>query len=171
METQNSDDAVIKAVETYSPDLLRAAFSVLRTAADAEDAVQEAFLILLKKRPVFQSEAHKKAWLIRVTINTAKNMAKQRRRSVPLEEWNGAFTYREETGVLNAVLSLPEKYRTVLHLYYYEGYDMKEIGGIMRLPAATVGTRLARGRALVKTALEAEAAAEKDTGFGKERLK
>ena len=149
-------DAYIAAiVRKYSPALLRAAFSVLRNTADAQDATQEAFLRLLEKRPAFNDEQHEKAWLLRVTINAAKNMRGSFSRTEPLEE-NTAFVYEEYSETLNAVLSLPIKYRTVIHLYYYEGYSIKEIAAILDTPAATVGTWLARGREKLKTMLKGE---------------
>jgi len=149
-------DAYIAAiVRKYSPALLRAAFSVLRNTADAQDAAQEAFLRLLEKRPAFNDEQHEKVWLLRVTINAAKNMRGSSSRTEPLEE-NTAFVYEEYSETLNAVLSLPVKYRTVIHLYYYEGYSIKEIAAILDTPAATVGTWLARGREKLKTMLKGE---------------
>ena len=142
-------------VRKYSPALLRAAFSVLRNAADAQDAAQEAFLKLLQKRPAFHDEEHEKAWLIRVTVNAAKNMYKAARRTESLEE-SDAYVYQEYSETLNAVLSLPLKYRTVIHLYYYEGYSIKEIAAILEIPAATVGTLLARGREKLRPMLKGE---------------
>ena len=149
-------DAYIEAVvRKYSPALLRAAFSVLRNTADAQDAAQEAFLKLLQKRPAFHDAEHEKAWLIRVTVNTAKNMLKTANRTEPLEKYD-AFVYQEHSETLNAVLSLPLKYRTVIHLYYYEGYSIKEIAAILEIPEATAGTQLARGREKLKTILKGE---------------
>ena len=149
-------DAYIEAVvRKYSPALLRAAFSVLRNTADAQDAVQEAFLRLMKKRPAFNDDQHEKAWLIRVTINAAKNIRSASYRIEPLEDCD-AFVYQEYSETLNAVLSLPPKYRTVIHLYYYEGYSIKEIAAILEIPEATAGTQLARGREKLKSILKGE---------------
>ena len=149
-------DAYIEAiVRKYSPALLRAAFSVLRNTADAQDAAQEAFLRLLEKRPAFNDEQHEKAWLIRVAINAAKNIRSAAARTEPIEE-NTAFVYEEYSETLNAVLSLPSKYRTVIHLYYYEGYSIKEIAAILDIPEATAGTQLARGREKLRTMLKGE---------------
>ena len=149
-------DAYIEAVvRKHSPALLRAAFSVLRNAADAQDAAQEAFVRLLEKRPAFNDEQHEKAWLLRVTINIAKNMRSAAARTEPIEETT-AFVYEEYSETLNAVLSLPAKYRTVIHLYYYEGYSIKEIAAILEIPGATVGTILSRGREKLRTMLKGE---------------
>ena len=151
-------DAYIEAVvRKYSPALLRAAFSVLRNTADAQDAAQEAFVRLLEKRPAFNDEQHEKAWLLRVTINIAKNMRSKVARTEPLEgNENNAFVYEAYSETLNAVLSLPVKYRTVIHLYYYEGYSIKEIAAILEVPPATAGTWLARGREKLRPMLKGE---------------
>ena len=153
MYDSGTDEYISNLVRKYSPALLRAAFSVLRNTADAQDAAQEAFLRLLQKRPAFNDAEHEKAWLIRVTVNVAKNMLKAASHTEPIEE-NTAFVYEEYSETLNAVLSLPLKYRTVLHLYYYEGYSIKEIAAILEIPSATVGTILARGREKLRATLQ-----------------
>ena len=155
MYDSGTDGYIDSIVRKYSPALLRAAFSVLRNTADAQDAVQDAFLKLLQKRPAFHDAEHEKAWLIRVTVNTAKNMYKAARRTEPLEEYD-VNVYQEDSETLNAVLSLPLKYRTVIHLYYYEGYSIKEIAAILEIPAATVGTIMARGRKKLRTMLKGD---------------
>ena len=153
MISYGTAEAVERLVDTYGDLLLRLASSRLRGAADAQDAVQEVFLYLLEHEVTFKSEAHEKAWLIRVTVNVAKNMLKAASHTEPLEE-NTAFVYEEYSETLNAVLSLPLKYRTVLHLYYYEGYSIKEIAAILEIPSATVGTILARGREKLRATLQ-----------------
>ena len=155
MYDPGTDAYIESVVRKYSPALLRAAFSVLRNTADAQDAAQEAFLRLLEKRPAFRDEQHEKAWLLRVTINAAKNMRKAAARTEAIEETT-AFVYEEYSETLNAVLSLPVKYRTVIHLYYYEGYSIKEIAAILEIPEATAGTQLARGREKLRTMLKGE---------------
>ncbi|MBR5438522.1 MAG: sigma-70 family RNA polymerase sigma factor, partial [Clostridia bacterium] len=131
------DEYIAEAVKKYSSSMLKAAYSLLKSTSDAEDAVQEAFVKLLTKAPEFESEEHQKAWLLRVTINISKNMLKSaKRKNLPLTE---DIIYREKSDeVLPYVLSLEEKYRTIIHLYYYESYSIKEIADIMSLPAATV---------------------------------
>lgn len=113
------------AVEKYSKTVAKTAFAYLKNTADAEDVTQEVFLTLMQKAPAFESEEHLKAWLIRVTIN-----------------------------LLAAVLSLDVKYRLPIHLYYYEGYSIKEIAEILGERATTIGTRLARGRKILKDILK-----------------
>ncbi len=161
MYSFTGDEYMELAVRNYSKSMLNAAYSILKSTDDAEDAVQEAFLKYLRKRPVFNNDEHEKAWLIRVTINIAKNMLRSsERNNLPVVEDILTDPIREaqntENEVLECVLSLEEKYRIVIHLYYYEEYSIKEISSMLHLPPATVGTRLSRGRKLIKTMLKGE---------------
>lgn len=154
-----TDETISRIVETYSPMLLRLAAARLQFTADAEDAVQEAFLRLLTVAPVFRDAEHEKAWLIRATLHRASDLRRQaERRNVPLEEAPAAGYEAEDQGreLREAVQALPEKYAAVIHLHYYEGYSMKEIAKLLGLPAPTVGTRLARGRERLRQMLKEE---------------
>ncbi len=147
------DEYIEQTVKKYSSSMLKTAFSLLKSTADAEDAVQEAFIKLLTKAPEFENDEHQKAWLLRVTVNISKNMLKSaKRKNLPLTE---EIPYMEKSDdVLPYVLSLDEKYRVVIHLYYYENYSLKEIAEILSLPGATVGTRLARARKLLEKSIK-----------------
>ena len=153
-----TDETISRVVEQYSAMLLRLAAARLPSAADAEDAVQEVFLKLLDARPVFRDAEHEKAWLIRTTLHRAADIRRKRAREAPLD----AIVEVEappEPGpeLLDAVRALPERYGAVLHLYYYEGYSIKETAKLLALPAATVGTRLARGRERLRQMLKEDA--------------
>ncbi len=160
MYSLTGDEYIEYVVEKYSKPMLYASYTLLKSVPDAEDAVQEAFLRLIKKKPVFKNDEHEKAWLLRVTINISKNMLKASKRKnlaiyedILFEEDN----YKLNSGeVLQCVLNLDEKYRTVIHLYYYEGYSIKEIASILSLPQATVGTRLSRARNILKNMLKGD---------------
>lgn len=150
MNSFGTNEDINRIVKTYSNSLLKTAFAILQSTSDAEDAVQEAFLKLISKQPKFNDKEHEKAWLLRVTINISKNMLKASgRKNLPITE---DITYENDqpSEILNCVFALPERYRTVIHLYYYEGYSIKEIASILKLPSATVVTRLARARNLLK---------------------
>ena len=150
-------EEVSRLVETYSPMLLRLACTRLENPADAEDVVQEVFLKLLTARPSFRDAEHEKAWLIHTTLHRAADLRKAAsRRNVPLEEALLASAPEPEDRLLAAVRALPEKYGAVIHLHYYEGYSLKEIGKLLGLPTATVGTRLARGRERLRQSLKEE---------------
>ncbi len=150
-------DEITRIVNTYSDMLFKVAYTVLHSSADAEDTVQEVFIKLLDRTYKFNDPEHEKAWLIRVTINAAKNKRKKlARQGVSLDECCEVKTSLDQNELLNTVLSLDEKYSTVIHLYYYEGYSISEIGHILSIPAATVGTRLARARCILRKKLEGD---------------
>ena len=148
--------AVEKALGLFGDDILRLAFSYLKRKEDAEDIVQETLLRLMQSAPVFENEEHMKAWLLRVAANLCKDFLKQARikREVSMEENEWGYGQEEpqkdrpdeEQAVWEAVMSLPEKYRTVIHLYYYEEYSTKEIAEILGMKDVTVRSLLKRGR-------------------------
>lgn len=157
--TQPEQEELRRVVESYSPMLLRAALTRVPTPADAEDAVQDVFLQLLVKAPRFRDGEHEKAWLLRATLNRASDIRRRRRDDVPLEEVTAPAAQAPDYGpLLSAVRALPEAYSAVIHLYYYEGYSIKEIARMLALPAPTVGTRLARGRKRLRGMLQEEEA-------------
>lgn len=158
MEAYTGDESICRLVETYSAMLLRIACTRLASTADAEDAVQETFLRLLTTRPRFRDAEHEKAWLIRTTLHRAADLRRAASvRDVPLTETLSADQPEAEGDLLAAVRALPETYSAVIHLYYYEGYSIKEIAKLLGVPAATVGTRLARGRERLRLLLKEEA--------------
>ena len=137
--------------------LLRIAMTRLSSPADAEDVVQEVFLMLLTTRPHFRDLEHEKAWLIRTTLHRACDMARAaERRNLPLEtaEVLPGGEMPEPSPILSAVQALPAKYSAVIRLYYYEGYSIKEISKLLQIPLPTVGTRLSRGRERLRQLLK-----------------
>ena len=147
MVPTGTEETVCRLVREYSDMLLHLACTRLSCISDAEDAVQEVFLRLVASPVSFRDAGHEKAWLIRATLHRASDIRRQaERRNLPLEDAAQRAAPEPESDLLQAVQALPEKYSAVLHLHYYEGYSIKEIGKLLGLPAATVGTRLARGR-------------------------
>ena len=143
---------------SYRDRLFAAAFQVCGNAADAEDAAQEALLRYHTSEKQFESEQHIRAWLLRVAINCAKNVSRSfwRRNTVPLEDYMETleFDSGQSRQIFREVMNLPEKYRLVIHLYYYEDYSVAEIGNILGLTESNVKVRLSRGRKLLKSALQ-----------------
>ena len=139
---------------TYGDMIYRLALVRTRSAADAEDVVQEVFLRCLRSNPSFESAEHQKAWLLKVTINCAKTVLGSafRRHSVPEDAAGELSVDAEEADstVYDAVMRLPEKYRTAIHLFYYESYSVKEIAKLMRTTESTVKSWLHRARGLLK---------------------
>ena len=160
MVLPGTDETISRIVGQYSAMLLKLASTRLPSAADAEDAVQETFLRLLSCRPSFRDAEHEKAWLIRTTLHRASDIRRQAgRAALPIEEaaLENEAAPQTESDLLSAVRALPENYSAVIHLHYYEGYSIKEIAKLLRLPAATVGTRLSRGRDRLRQMLKEEA--------------
>lgn len=144
------------AAERHLDMVYRVALNWFRNPADAEDAAQTVMLKLWQADTEFADEEHLRRWLARVTLNVCKDMARSpwRRRTVSLEDLpEPAFSDEERRSVYREVMALPGKYRVPLYLYYYEGYNVAEIGELLRLNASTVQTRLARARTKLKTTL------------------
>lgn len=152
-----TEDTFICRANQYMDMIFRLAFNYLKNASDAEDVTQDVLLKLYQTDRDFESEEHLRNWLIRVTSNECKNLFRSfwwKRVSLgeTAEQENGSGEHfsppdTDEAGdLLSAVMRLPAKYRVVLYLYYYEGYDTRDIAGLLELPPGTVRTRLSRGR-------------------------
>ena len=155
-DTYLSDGDIVRIVETYSDMLLRIALNRVRSLPAAEDIVQSVFERLMRRRPIFESREHEKAWLIRTAVNLCLSdlRAESRHGSVPLDE-NLAGEYGEDASeVLDAVRALPLQDRYAVYLYYYEGYGIKDIGKLLKEPDGTISSRLSRARKKLKAILE-----------------
>lgn len=146
------------AVGQYQDMVYRIALYQFGVPQDAEDVVQEVFLRLYTAEKPFESGEHLRRWLIRVTVNVCRDVLKSpwRKRRVPLEAVpdQPVFDKPEERELYQAVMALPEKYRTVLDLFYYEELSTKEIGALLGLRQSAVTTRLSRARELLKQQLK-----------------
>ena len=142
-------------VNRYENLLYRAALTITQNREDALDMVQETFIKWITSRPEFQSDEHEKAWLLRVVMNLSRNLVNSvaHRLSCELLDIYPAETEEEES-IMEEVLQLPEDYREIIYLYYYEGYNTEEIARILNLNVSTVRTKLSRGRGRLKRMLE-----------------
>mgnify|MGYP006382461629 FL=1 len=143
-------------LDTYSKMIVRLAFTYTKSLCDAEDIAQDVFVSLIEKNKTFENSEHEKAWLIRVTVNKSKNFVKSSwvKKTVPIDEAMTKTTEEKSDDILEEVLKMPEKYRTVIHLCYYEGYQINEIAEILGKSTGTIGTWLSRGRKILKERLE-----------------
>ncbi len=144
------------AVERHQTMVYRTALHALANSQDADDAVQEVFLRLYQRKGTFDGEEHLRRWLLRVTVNYCRDLMKSPwRRRVALEELpeTPVFDKPREAALYREVMALPEKYRTVLNLFYYEELSVREIGDLLGLGSSTVTTRLARARKRLKERL------------------
>ncbi|MBQ2824829.1 MAG: sigma-70 family RNA polymerase sigma factor [Clostridia bacterium] len=152
-----SESEVIKAIDKYADTVTRICMLYLKSYTDTEDVFQSVFIKYAFKSPEFENETHEKAWIIRVTINACKDMLKSffRNRTVPLAEAaKKPWEDKEDLSyVLEAVLSLPEKYRVVVYLHYFEEYTAVEIGQILKKNVNTIYTRLARAKEMLRERL------------------
>lgn len=143
-------------LDTYSKMIVRLAFTYTKSLCDAEDIAQDVFVSLIEKNKTFENSEHEKAWLIRVTVNKSKNFVKSSwvKKTVPIDEAMTKTSEEKSDDILEEVLKMPEKYRTVIHLFYYEGYQINEIAEILGKSMGTIGTWLSRGRKILKERLE-----------------
>lgn len=145
-----------RLVNTYSDLILRLSYTYLKNTQDAEDICQTVFLKLLTSGQTFDSPAHEKAWIIRATANACKDTMRNafRRRTVALEVVaETPAPTALENDVLEAVMALPENYREAVYLYYYEGYSVREIAGLLGRSESAVNAHLRRGRQKLRTTL------------------
>ncbi len=147
-------ESLIKYIGLFHGTVYRLAYSYVKNKADAEDITQDVFLKLYKFHGEFQADENCKAWLIRVTINLSKNLLRsgwftkrtELTEDIPCED-------EEDRSLIEYVMKLPEKYRVTIHLYYYEGYSVKEIADMTGASVSSVTTRLMRGRERLKEML------------------
>jgi len=139
--------------------LYRVCYSYMKNAADTEDIVSDVFMKLIRSVANFHDDEHKKAWLLRTAINLCKDNLKHRRRDTvniddyDLPESKDPF-YEDNT--LKAILELPERYKAVVYLHYYEGYSSAEISEILKRPKPTVLYHLHIARKLLREVLDHE---------------
>lgn len=152
-----SEWEITQAIEQYSDTVRRVCLIHLKNYADTEDIFQNVFLKYATSSAVFENHEHEKAWFIRVTINACKDLLRSffRTKTVSLDEIieQADVTDDDNKEVLEAVLALPEKYRKVIYLHYYEGYSAPEIGKILNKNVNTIYTYLNRGKQLLKITL------------------
>ena len=160
-DTFVQNESIETVIQRYKGTVYSVALSYVNSRDDADDIFQEVFLIYFRTNPQFNDEEHRKAWLIRTTINCSKRVVDStyRKRTVPLdemEEESFQFQTKEENAVYVALQALPEKYRTVLHLFYFEDMSIEMICKVLDLKTSTVKVQLMRGREMMKEKLKEE---------------
>ncbi len=145
-------------VRQYSDAILRIGYSWLGNIDDAKDICQTVLLKLLESEQRFSDCKQERAWVLRVAINACKDWKKSAwsRRRVSLDDAAGLCIQEPEAendALLQAVGKLPAKYRRVIYMRYYEGYEVREIAAALGIPPALVSTHLARAKAKLKAIL------------------
>lgn len=158
-----TDEIFEKRARAYGDTIFRVALHGVRDRGEAEDVTQTVLLRLYQYTGNFEGEDHLKHWLLRVTVNECRKVLRSpwKKRTIPLEDWDGPAEEREAEGVLDAVMALDGKYRLPVYLYYYEGYSVQEVAGILRVNPSTIQTRLQRAREKLRNALTEQGGGDK----------
>lgn len=144
-------------VEQFSNTIYKIAFSYTKSKEVSEDVMQNVFVRYMTSDKTFEDMEHKKAWLIKVTINECKKYFRRltsqfkKESKVLLNDWSN-----EQYNIYDSIMELPQKYRVVVHLYYYEEFSIKEISALLKLKENTVMSLLHRARQRLKKVLEVE---------------
>lgn len=156
-----ADTDLEQTIDEYSDMLYKICFLILKNENDVKDVLQETFIKYMTKSPDFKSEDHKKAWLIKVSQNKCKEFLRfhKRHAAVPLDEveksisvTDGMDTYT--TSILSLIWNLKYKLKSVVILYYIEGYSVKEVAQILGISESAVKKRLERARKELKAVAE-----------------
>ena len=152
---------MLELYDLYADNVYKLAYSFIGNRADAEDVVQDVFFKLLRQ-DIRIRDGKEKSYLLKMTANTCKDMRKSTRvtAEVPYEdaldkETETSFT-DDEYNLVNAISRLPQKYRMVIHLFYYEGYSVKEIARMLGISSSAITMRLTRGREQLKDMISKE---------------
>lgn len=137
--------------------LFRVSYSMLPRACDREDAVQECIRRAWEKREQLKADAYMQTWVIRILIRECCRAARGGRREIPTEQLPEREAASSGDPMLrDAILALPEKLRVPIVLHYMEGYELKEVAAMLRLPLGTVKTRLSGARKRLRAMLGEE---------------
>lgn len=151
------EELILKVIEKYSNTVYRLAISRTKSIHDAEDIMQNVFIKFMDCNIKFESDDHIKAWLIKVTINFSKNLLTSAwfKKTTILDE-DIVETIEEESKVYRFVLDLPTKYRTAIHLFYYEDMTTANIAEILNIKESTVRSQLHRARNMLKEKMKGD---------------
>lgn len=152
-----SDEFIDEVIDKYSDMVYKIAFSQTKNREDSDDIFQKVFLQIVKNTKPFQSEEHLKAWLIRTTLNFCKKLwsSAWNRHTVELNI-DIPFEMEEQSDLYTFVLKLPDKYRIVIHLFYYEDMSITQISNALNIKENTIKSHLRRGRDLLKEKLQGD---------------
>lgn len=150
-----TDNCIDEVVDKYGAMIYRIALTNVKSNSDADDVFQDVFLTYIKKNKLFNDEEHRKAWLIRTTIICCKKFFSNSwfKKTTELNDTLTIDIPEMENTLYEALIKLPEKYRTVLYLFYFEEMSIAEIHEALRIKPSTIRTQLTRGRVLMKEKL------------------
>lgn len=153
-----AEKEIERIMNDYGNILFRICLIMLGNSQDAEDVVQETLMKYLQKAPAFKEKEHEKAWFIKVASNKCKDMLRFRARhmTADIESIHEFMQDSSDSGILEALMTLPEKFRIVLVLYYVEQYKTEEIAEVIGRSVSAVKMRLQKGRRLLKEIYQKE---------------
>ncbi|MDD2208529.1 MAG: sigma-70 family RNA polymerase sigma factor [Bacilli bacterium] len=162
VESLRTNESINEVIDLYSEMVYRIAISMMKSKTNADDIYQDVFYSYFKKLRSFDTEEHKKYWLIKTTINTCKKYWSSSwfKKTIPLDDnfiyqQNDNFIYqqKEENILQDEIRNLPRKYKIVIHLFYFEDMSVKEISKSLNISEGTIRMQLTRGRRLLKESL------------------
>lgn len=155
-----TDNEIAEIYKRHVKTVYRICYTYMKNPADTEDVVSDTFVKMIKSAPTFNGEEHEKAWLIRTAVNACKDVLKHwSRHNVDIADYSDkleAVEALETDDVICGVCALPNKYKAVIHLYYYEGYTSVQIAGVLHKPQSTIRNYLHEARKLLKERLGAD---------------
>ena len=161
MVVKKLDRDFIEIFNEMKDDIYRLVYSYMKNTYDTDDIIQNVFIKLYNQFHLLNDDEHIKRWLIRVSINECKShfLSSWRKKIIPLDnKFDDEFMTQEtlygDNDILQAVLTLPKKYRIVVHLYYYEDYKIAEIAEVLKIKETTIQTQLQRAREKLKNILK-----------------
>ncbi|MDD2269263.1 MAG: RNA polymerase sigma factor [Eubacteriales bacterium] len=154
-QSSRTDDSVKLVFEKYADTVFKIAYARTNNSYDADDILQDVFIRYMKSKPEFENEEHEKAWFLRCAINCSKSLLTSAwfRKTAAMDD-RFSTEMKEKSDVYYAVAELPADLRTIIHLYYYEGYRLAEIAFIMKKSEASVKSALFRARKKLRKKLE-----------------
>lgn len=150
---RRTDKEITEIYMRHRKTVYRVCYAYMKNPADTEDAVQDTFVQMIRKGPVFENEEHEKAWLIRTAENVCRNVLRYWwRRHEDIDDHYDLQSpdHSEADSLMQTVMALPDKYKTVVYLYYYEGYSSAEIAGMLGRPQSTIRNYMTEARRLLK---------------------
>lgn len=169
MTPSEMNKEITRLVEEYGDDVLRIATVILKSKELAEDVYQETFLRVVRSYSSYRRESSEKTWIISIAVNLCRDYIRSawKRRVVVTDDF---LTYTadsdtekiieeksERQALINAIMKLPDKYREIIHLFYYQELGVNDIAEILRIPGGTVKSRLFKARKLLHGMIGGEA--------------
>ncbi len=153
-KTETREALIENTIRKHADMIYRIAYQNTGSTADAEDILQEVSIALVTKNAPLENEEHLKRWLIRVTINKCRDLHRHLKviETEPLEDHED-IPADEKGEIMEELQQLPEQYRNIIYLYYYEQYTLQEIADIMKKSINTISSGLQRARNQLKRVL------------------